>query len=180
MNDLTGKKFNKLTVLSLADHRGYQNQILWICRCDCGNMKEATTGGLTWNNVKSCGCSTYVNGKNSTSWKGYEEISGRHWNIIKKCAEDRNLEFNVTIEYLWDLFLKQNRKCALSGLELKFDTSSSVRDKSASLDRIDSTLGYVVGNVQWVHKDINRMKRDYPDEYFIKICKSVADYRRKK
>ena len=33
---------------------------------------------------------------------------------------------------------------------------------TASLDRIDSTKGYVRGNIQWVHKDINWFKRDYP------------------
>ena len=46
---------------------------------------------------------------------------------------------------------------------------------TASLDRIDSSKGYVKGNVQWVHKDINKMKTDFEQSIFIKLCKSVAD-----
>jgi len=46
---------------------------------------------------------------------------------------------------------------------------------NASLDRIDSSIGYVNDNVQWVHKDINMMKRIYTQEYFIYLCKLVSE-----
>jgi len=46
--------------------------------------------------------------------------------------------------------------------------------RTASLDRIDSSKGYVKGNLQWVHKDINMMKNHYNQKYFIEICKKVA------
>ena len=52
-----------------------------------------------------------------------------------------------------------------------------IGDKSkttASLDRIDSSKGYTTDNIQWVHKDINIMKNDYGNDYFIEICKKVA------
>jgi archaellum component FlaC len=44
-----------------------------------------------------------------------------------------------------------------------------------SLDRIDSKLGYIEGNVQWLHKDVNYMKQEYSQEYYIDICKKVAN-----
>jgi hypothetical protein len=43
----------------------------------------------------------------------------------------------------------------------------------ASLDRIDSKKGYVEGNVHWVHKDVNMMKRNFTEEYFINLCETV-------
>lgn len=45
---------------------------------------------------------------------------------------------------------------------------------TASLDRIDSSKGYVIGNVQWVHKTINTMKMDLANSEFIKLCQMVA------
>jgi len=85
------------------------------------------------------------------------------------------LPFSITIEYAWDLFLKQNRKCAMSGMEINF--AATGKDKfTASLDRIDSNEGYVDGNVQWVHKDINWMKNTFSQQHFVDMCKKVADH----
>lgn len=55
-NDLTGKRFGKLTVISKTD-RKKNGSILWECRCDCGNEKEVTSRDLNSGRVKSCGCS---------------------------------------------------------------------------------------------------------------------------
>jgi hypothetical protein len=46
---------------------------------------------------------------------------------------------------------------------------------TASLDRIDSSKGYVIDNVQWLHRDINMMKQRFSQEYFINICKHIAE-----
>jgi hypothetical protein len=70
---------------------------------------------------------------------------------------------------------KQGRKCALSGININFPKVHKDRNYNASIDRIDSSLGYVVGNVQWVDKDVNMMKRTYNNEYFIKMCKLIAE-----
>ena len=50
-----------------------------------------------------------------------------------------------------------------------------VNKNTASLDRIDSSKGYVEGNVQWVHKMINMSKQQYSQEEFIDMCKAVAN-----
>lgn len=48
--------------------------------------------------------------------------------------------------------------------------------QTASLDRINSNLGYEPNNVQWVHKDINKMKLDYNQQYFINMCTYVVNH----
>lgn len=95
----------------------------------------------------------------------------RFFNKIKKCAKSRNIPFNVSIEYLQTLFDSQNYKCALSGIDIYIETS---RIKTASLDRIDSSKGYIEGNVQWVHKDINNMKMGLDENSFIFYCKKIS------
>ena len=67
----------------------------------------------------------------------------------------------------------QNKKCAITGTDIYFSTKIS-GNGSASLDRIDSKAGYIIGNVQWVHKDINWMKADFGETEFIEWCKKVA------
>jgi nicotinic acid mononucleotide adenylyltransferase len=96
---------------------------------------------------------------------------------IKKGAASRKIEFNITIEYLWELFLQQNKKCALSGMALSFaDTRKNKnKKKTVSVDRIDSSKGYINGNVQWVHKTINIMKNSLSDEEFIEFCRKVSE-----
>jgi phosphoglycerate-specific signal transduction histidine kinase len=49
-------------------------------------------------------------------------------------------------------------------------------NQTASLDRIDSKLPYTYNNIQWIHKDINRMKNAYRQDYFIQLCGMVVNY----
>lgn len=91
-------------------------------------------------------------------------------------ARDRKIEFNLTIEYLWELYLLQKKKCALTGEDLCFGKYTKDISRTASLDRVDSAKGYIVGNVQWVHKDINLIKGQYSQSYFISLCRRVAHH----
>lgn len=52
--DLTGKRFGRLTVIKRSERKG--KNTYWICRCDCGAITEATTTKLKKGHTKSCGC----------------------------------------------------------------------------------------------------------------------------
>ena len=55
MNDLTGDKFGRWTVIGLSGKRGFQTT--WRCSCECGTVKEDVIyGALTNGNSNSCGC----------------------------------------------------------------------------------------------------------------------------
>ena len=66
----------------------------------------------------------------------------------------------------------------MSGIEITIEKSLNRKkgcsNLTASLDRIDSSLGYVKNNVQWVHKDINKMKQELNENYFKNLCKIIA------
>jgi hypothetical protein len=109
----------------------------------------------------------------------FGEIHKSYICTLRLRAKRLDYEFNLNGKFLWELFLKQNRKCALSGIEIGFPQAWGVKSKTditASLDRIDSNKGYTKDNVQWVHKHINTMKMHMTDMEFISICKKVAEY----
>ena len=116
--------------------------------------------------------------KNSWTKKktGYEEINGRYWYSIHHSAKLRNLEFNITLQDVWNLFIQQNRKCALTGVDIIFKSvGENQNEQTASLDRIDSTKGYVLSNIQWVHKVVNRMKTNLSLNEFKNWCKLIVN-----
>src|ERR1700728_366170 len=85
-------------------------------------------------------------------------------------------EFTVSLESLYRKWLSQNGRCALTGEELYLGKNTEEQEhgkNTASLDRKDSTKGYVPGNIQWVKKEINFFKRDWPEEDFIDMCHRV-------
>jgi len=89
----------------------------------------------------------------------------------KSGAEARGIEFNISFDYMADVLIEQDFQCALSGEPL--DTMEV--SNNASLDRIDSSIGYVEGNVQWVTSEVNMMKQSYSQHRFIQVCIAVAD-----
>lgn len=174
--NLIGIKFGKLNPIKLLDERKNNNRY-WLCECECGNIKEIRASHLLKGHSKSCGCSWHNKNKDNFNWKGYGDIPLDFFNSIKRGAESRKLEFNITIEYLWSILEKQKHRCALSGIKLMFSTTRKNKNKirTMSVDRIDSSKGYVEGNIQWVHKTINIMKNKLSDEEFIMFCKNVSE-----
>ena len=52
--DLTGKVFGSLTVIS--KHSSGNGEVIWNCKCDCGNVIQVSTGKLNFGLTTSCGC----------------------------------------------------------------------------------------------------------------------------
>lgn len=173
---LEGKKFNALTYIG-DFHRDSQYKSFAKWKCDCGNEVVACVPDVVRGKKKSCNCFKFRRGSAHYKWGGCGEISGNLWYSIKSGAASRNLPCSVTIEDAWGLFLKQERKCALTGELLIFGNTSYSPDTTASLDRIDPSNGYVRGNVQWVHKTINRIKMDLQEPEFIEWCRRVSEFK---
>jgi hypothetical protein len=115
-------------------------------------------------------------GKNNPTYTGYEDISGSYWRKTQDGARKRKLKFSITKKYVWRIFLEQNKRCALSGQPLAFNSKFKTHDGNASLDRIDSSAGYIHGNVQWIHKIVNKMKGSLSDEEIIEWSRMITKY----
>jgi len=99
------------------------------------------------------------------------------WAQIKKNATTKKIVFDIRIEEAWDLFIMQNKKCALSGMNLEFFgyPYDSIKT-TATLDLIIPELGYVSNNIQWIHKDIFLSKKSISNTQYIKLCCLVYNY----
>lgn len=164
-----GNRYGKLVLLKREVRQPHQ-LTWWLCKCDCGTKKWIRQSSFTRRSTTSCGCvrkgECYKTG-----------ICCSFWYAIKYGAKKRNIDFDITPKEVWSLFLKQNKKCAISGLELFIPSEDKDFVKlrpTASLDRIDSSKGYVKGNIQWLHKDVNRMKSTLDEDRFIELCKVIA------
>lgn len=166
VGSLTGK-FNSWTVLEYAGNSKYR------CQCDCGTIKILQGTMIKKGHSKHC-----RNCQNESA-KMNGILSDTIWNKFIAGAKKRKIEFTISKEYSKSLLIAQNYKCNLSGLDLVFAKTSlehSHGNTNASLDRIDSSKGYIEGNVQWVHKDINRMKSNFNEQYFRTLCQKVEQY----
>jgi len=173
--DLTGKRFGRLTVLKFTKMNQH-GRTCWLCLCDCGIEKEVW-GECLGKYTKSCGCY-----RDEIAFKGCGDISITFYKTTRRGAIERGLEFSITIEDIWELYLKQNRKCALSGQELRFIKGYTNKHRrniqNASVDRTNNNLGYTKENIQIVHKDINKMKQHFDNDYFIQTCKLICNNNR--
>lgn len=93
----------------------------------------------------------------------------------KMRSKKKNLPVDITRDYLYQLFKEQDRKCALTGVELRIEKKAFA---CLSIDKIDSNLGYVKGNVQWVAWAANRAKGDMSLEMFVDMCNKVMKYQK--
>lgn len=169
-----GHKFGRLKIIEIISDQINNCK----CLCDCGKICFISWNKINYGQSTSCGCAKLLKGQESRKYTGYKEISGSHFANIKNGAKRRNIEFNITIEYIWDLYIKQDKKCALSGINISFNSSknNNLPHGTASLDRINSSKGYIEGNVWWVHKDVNEIKWDFTKEKFLYYIKLIYEF----
>lgn len=173
--DFHGHVIGKLTIKDRLPRREGDRGIIWNCVCECGKESSVTAEYLTRSGERASCDDCWDN----PHWKGFGEISGAYFNSLKYAAESRGLVFEVKIEFLWKLFELQGGRCALTGRTIQLSRNRKRNEQTASVDRIDSGLGYVEGNVRWVHKHINEIKLNFSDSEFIQICREVVCHDRK-
>ncbi len=81
----------------------------------------------------------------------------RLYSQLKQSAKKRNIAFDLSMADLFDLSFPLT--CPIFNIPLVFN-SGQVKDNSYSVDRIDSTKGYVADNIVVVSNRANRLKSD--------------------
>lgn len=108
--------------------------------------------------------------KRSESHKNF--ISG----ILNHAAKRKqNLGFNIDLMYILSIYDTQCGKCALSGVDMTFLAGNGRVQTNISIDRIDSSKGYIRGNVQLVCNTVNRMKQDMTEVDFRGWCRKILE-----
>jgi endogenous inhibitor of DNA gyrase (YacG/DUF329 family) len=90
--------------------------------------------------------------------------------------EKRKLHLDVTPEDLKIIWEKQEGICPYTGWKLKLKSDRGDRRNllNASLDRIDSSMGYTKENVQFVSIMANYAKNDFSDDQLFEFCRAVT------
>jgi hypothetical protein len=87
---------------------------------------------------------------------------------VKQSAKERNLEFNLDIN---DIIIPEY--CPLLDMKLTFIYSLESRDSYYSIDRIDSSRGYVKGNIQIMSLKANTMKNSATKEELVTFAQNI-------
>lgn len=187
-----GEIFGDFTVISEEVEFTNDNKIKYNVKCKCGHEQTIRAYFLITKRQTCCRtCSQrkavykFPKRRNfvDKTHDGIGNFTKTTYGHFKIGAKRRNIKWdeNLTIKFLWDLFIKQNKKCNLSGIDINFtenrvNSNVDFKNTTASLDRINSLDSYNINNVQWVHKDINRMKWAFDQKHFINLCKLVVNY----
>ncbi len=106
--------------------------------------------------------------------------------VVKKCFSNligRNRDVEITKEDIIDLYIKQRGRCALSNVKMTYISTPDFKKvkrinmshfHNLSVDRIDSSKGYVLNNIQLVIMKVNYSKLDLDQNDYISLCKEIA------
>jgi len=90
------------------------------------------------------------------------------YNRLKQSAKKRNIEFSLTISELNNLSFPIT--CPILGVPLKWHTGKP-EDDSYSFDRIDTTKGYCIDNIQIISFKANRAKNNLTQDELEKFVR---------
>lgn len=109
----------------------------------------------------------------------YNSIKGRLYDLLQSAkgrAKKRNLPIDIDLEYLLELYEKQNKKCALTGidfvLERTIENNKHFTPYGPSIDKIDHNKGYTKDNIRLVCVMVNLSLNTFGDECFDKMCEA--------
>lgn len=81
----------------------------------------------------------------------------------------------IPIDELETLWFEQKGLCAITGWPMTTELARGVVPTNCSIDRVDSTQGYVQGNVQLVCRAANVAKHDLSPNDFLQLCRAVVE-----
>ncbi len=95
--------------------------------------------------------------------------------LLSRCKTNQNkkgfINFDITEEFLKDLYSKQNGKCFWSDLEMPIDNFGLGELNAISVDRVDSSVGYTKNNIVLCCKFYNLGKGNMDMYNFVKFLK---------
>ena len=132
------------------------------------------------NRVTRRGTTAYL-----TKGRARDEFSPFRWFMarVRNRVEDRfghrGKEQNLNLVYLKSLWETQQGKCPFTGWDMELPTTTGTwsgdsSPRRASLDRIDSSQGYVQGNVRFICVIANYAKNGFDDKALIEFCQATV------
>ncbi len=174
--DLTGRKFGKLTALSSTGKRGKSGNVIWLFQCECGKIVErdsrATIHNAKRGSIPNCGSSecNFV--------KKLPKGAGARNSLVggyRRSARKRNLVFDLSDKELDALFSGNCFYCGSKPSSIYYKVTNNGPFIYNGIDRVDSTIGYVSGNVVSCCWRCNRAKSDMSFDEFMQWIKNLKE-----
>jgi hypothetical protein len=152
-----------------------------FCSLSCAKKGKRHAGGkgdISYMGDKRC------IGKSIDEWSPFRRYLNHVKKQQKRVNQQSRLKFqysDLTLKALKDIWLAQSGVCPLTGWQMHLpntthDPTYNYSPRMATLDRIDSSKGYLIDNVQFVSYWANIMKSNYTQSAVIDYCKQVANW----
>lgn len=167
--DLTGKRFGKLYVEGIDENRFYTRpQLYWKVICDCGFKKTVRSCSLK-KSTRSCGCLQKSKARESgkKTYKGFNvRLINDIFSSYKRHAKARSLVFNISMSDFKILIKTECFYCGRTNVNKHINKRNSEELIYNGIDRINSDIGYIKGNIVSCCGRCNTAKLDYSVKEF--------------
>lgn len=168
--DYSNMKFGRWTLLKPSKKEG---KFTWICRCDCGTVREVYEDTILSGASKSCGCykKELLSCRETTHSMTHTRIYNIYHNMLQRCYNSNNNRYKdyggrgITICESW--------MCENGFMNFYQWAINNGYKENLTIDRINRDGNYEPANCRWVTKkeqDCNKRNNIFFEFCGIKKC----------